>query len=132
MKRSNSLGLKPFEPWISHGNIKYKWPHRPSPPVEIIPKTIIKSLSHDSYKNLSKAQEKFDQTDGLWQTIAKWNETTDAWMNEPFSTVNAESVNTEVQGFVKEAFSAHKKVGKVGGEFVERKCLARLGDEVCK
>lgn len=44
-------------------------------------------------------------------------------MNEPFTTVNAESVNTEVQGFVKDAFSAHKKVrlgdswrGNRGGE----------------
>lgn len=48
--------------------------------------------------------------DALWQTIAKWNEKTDSWTNEPFSSVNAESVNTEVQAFVKEAFSAHKKV----------------------
>lgn len=63
-----------------------------------------------SYKNLAKAQEKFDQTDGLWQTISKWNDKTEGWMNDPFTTVNAEGVNTEVQGFVKDAFSAHKKV----------------------
>lgn len=65
--------------------------------------------SRRSYKNLTKAQEKFDQIDGLWQTISKWNEKTDAWMNEPFSTVNAEEVNTEVQTFVKDGFAAHKK-----------------------
>ena len=63
-----------------------------------------------SYKNLTKAQDKFDQTDGLWQTVSKWNEKSDGWMNDPFSTVNAEALNTEVQGFVKDAFSAHKKV----------------------
>lgn len=91
-----------------------------------------KPWPHDSYKNLAKAQEKFDQTDGLWQTIAKWNEKTDAWMNEPFSTVNAESVNTEVQGFVKEAFSAHKKVNtNDGGGCRETLSGAGLSDEVC-
>lgn len=31
-------------------------------------------------------------------------------MNEPFTSINAEAVNTEVQTFVKDAFSAHKKV----------------------
>jgi len=64
----------------------------------------------ESYKNLTKTQHKFDQTDGLWQTVSKWNEKSDGWMNDPFSTVNAEALNTDVQGFVKEAFSAHKKV----------------------
>lgn len=63
-----------------------------------------------SYKNLTKAQDKFDQTDGLWQTVSKWNDKSDGWMNDPFSSVNAEALNTEVQGFVKDAFSAHKKV----------------------
>lgn len=66
-----------------------------------------------SYKNLTKAQEKYDQMDGLWQTISRWNEKSDSWMNEPFTSIDAEAVNTEVQVFVKDAFSAHKKVLKV-------------------
>lgn len=75
----------------------------------------------DSYKNLTKAQEKFDQTDGLWQTISRWNEKTDMWMNEPFSSINAEGLNGEVQGFVKEAFSFHKKV-REGDTYVATRC----------
>eukprot|EP00752_Nemacystus_decipiens_P017827 g15983.t1 len=63
-----------------------------------------------SYKNLTKAQEKYDQMDGLWQTISRWNEKSDSWMNEPFTSIDAEGVNTEVQVFVKDAFSAHKKM----------------------
>ncbi|CAN0541854.1 unnamed protein product, partial [Ectocarpus sp. 12 AP-2014] len=62
-----------------------------------------------SYKNLTKAQDKYDQMDGLWQTISRWNEKYDSWMNDPFTSVDAEAVNTEVQVFVKDAFSAHKK-----------------------
>lgn len=64
----------------------------------------------NSYKTLTKVQEKFDQTDGLWQSIASWNDKTGKWMNDPFTGINAELVNTEVQGFVKDAFTAHKKV----------------------
>lgn len=67
-----------------------------------------------SYKNLAKAQEKYDQMDGLWQTISRWNERSDSWMNEPFTSIDAEAVNTEVQVFVKDAFSAHKKVRRAG------------------
>lgn len=68
-----------------------------------------------SYKNLAKAQEKYDQMDGLWQTISRWNENSDSWMNEPFTSINAEAVNSEVQVFVKDAFSAHKKVRRAAG-----------------
>lgn len=67
-------------------------------------------MPYYSYKNLTKAQEKYDQMDGLWQTISRWNEKSDSWMNEPFTSIDAEAVNTEVQVFVKDAFSAHKKV----------------------
>lgn len=63
-----------------------------------------------SYKNLAKAQETFDQTESLWQTISRWNERMDAWMNEPFSTVDTEEVNAEVHSFAKESLAAHKKV----------------------
>lgn len=50
--------------------------------------------------------------DALWQSISKWNEMTDVWMNESFSGMNAEQLNTEVLTFVKDSFSAHKKVWK--------------------
>lgn len=70
---------------------------------------VIETERNDSYKNLTKAQDKYDQMDGLWQTISRWNEKSDSWMNDPFTSIDAEAVNTEVQGFVKDAFSAHKK-----------------------
>lgn len=71
------------------------------------------TVACNSYKNLSKAQEKFDHTESLWQTITRWNEKSAGWMNDPFTTVNTEELNTEVQAFVKDAFAAHKKASKM-------------------
>ncbi len=71
--------------------------------------TEIGTTAGGSYKNLTKAQDKYDQMDGLWQTISRWNEKSDSWMNDPFTSIDAEGLNTEVQVFVKDAFSAHKK-----------------------
>lgn len=47
--------------------------------------------------------------DALWQTISRWNEKSDSWTNDPFTSIDTEGVNAEVQVFVKDAFSAHKK-----------------------
>ncbi|CAM9258355.1 unnamed protein product, partial [Choristocarpus tenellus] len=63
-----------------------------------------------SYKNLVKTQEKFDQMNGLWQMVNRWNEKYESWMNDSFVSLNAEEMNTEVQVFVKDSFAAHKKM----------------------
>ncbi|GMH64114.1 hypothetical protein TrST_g1151 [Triparma strigata] len=68
------------------------------------------NLMPEEYENLKIAKDKFDATDKLWQTVNRWNEQYDAWMNDEFTTLDVEEINKDVQVFFKESFSMHKKL----------------------
>lgn len=62
------------------------------------------------YTNLKDVFDTFEVTSKLWETVARWNENYDSWMNDEFQTLDVEEMNKEVASFFKDSFSMHKKL----------------------
>ena len=68
-------------------------------------------ITEYKYPQLVNAKAVYDRQEGLWNMINDWNEHYDSWMNSPFTELDVEEINKEVQVYFKDSFSLHKKLG---------------------
>lgn len=72
-------------------------------------------------KELETGKEKYETLKSLWECIQLWTEKYKFYQESPFTDLNVEDVDKEVQGFYKDSFSLHKKLSSKVSEMLKDK-----------
>jgi len=72
-------------------------------------------------QELDLGKEKFEQLKALWECVNNWSVKYKHWSDVQFTDMQVEEVDKEVQGFFKESFAFHKKLGTKVSETLKDK-----------